>query len=48
MTTEQDIQRIKDIIDAMSQRYRSKDGAVTFAGVEGATIKIAPAGFCWR
>jgi hypothetical protein len=45
---DQDIERIKEIIQAMSLRYQAKDGAVTFAGVENGTVKVAPAGFCWR
>lgn len=45
----QDIEQIKSIIDAMNQRYRAKGGAVNFAGIEsGKTVKIAPAGYCWR
>ncbi len=42
---ESDIEHIKTIVAEMCQRYREKDGEVTFAGVDGATVKIAPAGF---
>lgn len=45
---DQDIEKIKAIIDEKSKRYESRTGAVTFAGVEGGTVKIAPSGFCWR
>lgn len=46
---ESDIEQIKSIIENMNQRYQVKGGAITFAGIEGgSTIKIAPAGFCWR
>jgi len=45
---ESDIEQIKTIIAEMSSRYRTKDGEVTFAGVDGGTVKISPAGFCWR
>lgn len=45
---EQDIEKIKVIIEARNQRYASKDGSVQLAGVEGGTVKIAPSGFCWR
>lgn len=44
----QDIEQIKSIIETMSRRYQAKGGNVRFAGIEGGTIKIAPAGFCWR
>jgi len=45
---ESDIEHIKMIVSEMSKRYQTKDGEVTFAGVDGGTVKIAPAGFCWR
>jgi hypothetical protein len=46
---DQDVEQIKSIIEAMNQRYQAKGGAVKFAGIEeGKTVKIAPAGFCWR
>ncbi len=48
MENQADIVRIREIIEAASLRYQAKDGAVTFAGVENGTVKVAPAGFCWR
>ncbi len=48
MSDEQDIQRIRDIIEDVSRRYQAKDGAVTFAGIDGGTVTVSPAGFCWR
>jgi hypothetical protein len=45
---DQDIEKIKAIIAEKSKRYQSKMGDVTFAGVEGGAVKIAPSGFCWR
>lgn len=45
---ESDIERIKMIVSEMSRRCRTKDGEVKVAGVDGGTVKIAPAGFCWR
>jgi hypothetical protein len=45
---DQDIEKIKAVIAEKSRRYESKMGAVTFAGVEGGMVKIAPSGFCWR
>jgi hypothetical protein len=45
---ERDIEKIKAIIAEKSKRYQSKMGEVTFAGIEGGTVKIAPSGFCWR
>jgi len=45
---DQDIEKIKAIIAEKSRRYDAKGGEVTFAGVEGGTVKIAPSGFCWR
>jgi len=44
----QDIEQIKAIINALSQRYQGRGGDVQFSGVEGAVVRIAPAGFCWR
>jgi hypothetical protein len=45
---DQDIEKIKAIIEEKSKRYQSKMGEVIFAGIEGGTVKIAPSGFCWR
>jgi hypothetical protein len=45
---ESDIERIKGIIETVSVRYQGKGGDVTFAGIEGGTIRISPEGFCWR
>jgi hypothetical protein len=44
----QDIERIKAIIAEKRKQYEHRGGEVVLAGVEGTTIKIAPAGFCWR
>ena len=46
--TDQDIEKIRTIIASRAERFRSRMGDVTFAGVEGGTVKIAPSGFCWR
>ncbi len=44
-----DIEQIKTIIETMGQRYLSKGGNIQFAGIEnGTTVRIMPAGFCWR
>lgn len=48
MNNDHDIEQIKAIIAAMSEKYQVRGGDVRFAGVDGGTIKIAPAGFCWR
>ncbi len=45
---EQDIEQIRTIIAAKAERFRSRMGDVSFAGVEGGTVKIAPSGYCWR
>ena len=45
---QRDIERIEAVIRQKAQRYRSRMGDVTFAGVEGGTVKIAPTGFWWR
>jgi len=47
-TIEQDVKKIKAIIEERSQRFAPKGGSVEFAGVEDGTVKIAPSGFCWR
>jgi hypothetical protein len=49
VNNEQDIEQIKMIVETMGQRYLSKGGNIEFAGIEnGTTVKIMPAGFCWR
>jgi hypothetical protein len=45
---QQDIEQIKAIIANKAERFRSKAGDVTFAGIECGTVKITPVGFCWR
>jgi hypothetical protein len=45
---DQDIEKIREIIAKKAERFRSRMGNVTLAGVEGGTVKIAPEGFCWR
>jgi hypothetical protein len=45
---QKDIDTIKAIIANKAERFKSKAGDVTFAGIEGGTVKIAPSGFCWR
>lgn len=45
---ERDIEKIKIIIEEKNQRFQNRGGEVRFAGTEGGTVKIAPAGFCWR
>ncbi len=44
----QDMVRIEEIIAERNARYASRGGSVTLAGIEAGTVKIAPAGFCWR
>lgn len=39
---------IREIIARKAERYRSRMGDVTLAGIEDGTVKIAPTGFCWR
>jgi len=45
---EQDIEKIKTIIEEKSRQFKSRMGDVRFAGVEGGTIMVAPTGFCWQ
>jgi hypothetical protein len=45
---DQDIEQIKTIIANKAERFRSRMGDVTLAGVEGGIVKISPTGFCWR
>jgi len=47
-TDQDDIERIKMIIEERNQRYALRGGSVSLAAIEGETVKIAPAGFCWR
>jgi hypothetical protein len=48
MKNDHDIEQIKEIIETMNQRYHAKNGSVALAGIDGGTVKIAPAGHCWR
>jgi hypothetical protein len=48
MHRDQDVAHIREIVEDLSLRYQAKGGAVTFAGIDGGTVKVAPAGFCWR
>lgn len=45
---DQDIERIKAIIEERNKRFAPKGGSVALAGIDGGTVRIAPAGFCWR
>ncbi len=45
---EQDIERIRGIVEEKGRRFVSRGGTIRFAGVDGDTVKIAPSGFCWR
>ncbi|HET6363785.1 MAG TPA: hypothetical protein VFG02_01945 [Nitrospirota bacterium] len=45
---ENDIDKIRSIINAAAKRYEVQGGDIRFLGVEGGTVKIAPGGFCWR
>jgi len=47
-TVDRDIEQIKDMIEERNQQYASRGGSVVLAGIEDGTVKIAPAGFCWR
>lgn len=42
------IEKIKSIIEERDQRFAPKGGSVTLAGVEDGVVRIAPEGFCWR
>jgi hypothetical protein len=44
---EQDIVKIKTLIEERNVRFATKGGSVSLAAIEGGTVKIAPAGFCW-
>lgn len=46
--TDQDIEMIKTLIAEKSRRFENRGGEVSFAGIEGGTVKIAPDGYCWR
>jgi hypothetical protein len=45
---QKDSERIRLMIEEQNLRYASRGGSVALAGIEGSTIKITPAGFCWR
>ncbi len=49
VSNNQDIEQIKAIVETTGERYVSKGGTIQFAGIEnGSTVRIIPAGFCWR
>jgi len=43
-----DVEQIRAIIAEKNKQYERRGGEVALTGVEGGTVKIAPAGFCWR
>ena len=43
-----DIEQIRAIIAEKNKQYEHRGGEVALAGIEGDTVKIAPAGFCWQ
>ncbi|MDA8101059.1 MAG: hypothetical protein M0042_15680 [Nitrospiraceae bacterium] len=45
---EKDIEEIKAVIAAKAERFKSRMGDVTLAGVENGVVRIAPSGYCWR
>jgi pyrimidine operon attenuation protein/uracil phosphoribosyltransferase len=45
---DRDIERIKEIIAEKNKRYQHRGGEVVLAGIDGGSVKIAPAGFCWK
>ncbi len=45
---DQDIEKIRAIIEKKAERFRSRMGDVALAGIEGGTVKISPTGYCWR
>jgi len=47
-TKQSDIEKIKSLIEERNARYAVKGGSVSLADIEGGTVKIVPAGFCWR
>ncbi len=48
MGNESDIEQIELAIEEQNQRYASRGGSVSFAGIDGGIVKIVPDGFCWR
>ena len=45
---QREIDRIKAMLEEQNHRYASRGGSVVLHGIEGGTVKIAPAGFCWK
>ena len=45
---EEDIRRIREIIEEMKPRYTSYGGDIEFLGVEDGKVRILPSGYCHR
>lgn len=45
---EQDIEKIRLLIEEKNHRFAARGGSVALAGIDGGTVSIAPSGFCWR
>jgi len=45
---EKDIEKIKQIIDEERQKYTALGGDIEFVDIKDRTVRIRPAGICWR
>jgi Fe-S cluster biogenesis protein NfuA len=45
---EEDIEKIKRIIEEVKPHYVSFGGDIEFVDVNGQDVRIRPTGYCWR
>jgi hypothetical protein len=45
---EKDIEKIRQIISEESQKYAALGGEIQFIDIKDRSVRIRPAGICWR
>jgi len=45
---EEDIQKIKQIIEELKPNYTTLGGNIEFVDVKDQDVRIRPTGYCWR
>ena len=45
---ENDIEKIKKIIDELKPEYTRMGGDIQFVDIKGEDVRIRPTGYCWR
>lgn len=45
---EEDIEKIKQIINDLKPRFTSLGGNIEFVDIKDEDVRIRPSGYCWR